>query len=102
MLVTPRGWTSSTRRNDSLWLEQDLSNAATLSEFPFCHRFFHVHSGTRAPGAAVCARPRVRQGQLHEVRISNSDARRRSPFHGSVRSQGSVAALSDHALANTL
>ena len=41
---------------------------------------------------------RVHQGALHQVRISHPDARRRPALHIGLRSQGSSAALPDHAL----
>ena len=52
----------------------------------------------RLPGPG----PRLRQGSLHEIRISHPDARRRPALHVGLRPQGHKPALPDHAQPDAL
>ena len=63
---------------------------------------FRLRAIAWAAGFAVRAGARIRQGELHQVRVPHSDARRRASLHLGVRSQGSIGHVSDHAFAHAV
>ena len=72
------------------------------TSFHFSIALSGLRAGVCRAGTGLGTRARIHQGELHEVRISHSDARRRPSLHGGLRSEGSIAAISDHTVANAI
>ena len=68
-----------------------------IRSFPFFMALFAGLFGIAWPASVLGQGLEYVKGELHEVRISDSDARRHSALHVGLCPQGPITALSDHA-----